>query len=54
MFQELNFFQGGATSLTPLPPSPPPQESAPLGHIFALPAMNGPLPAEWRFRENTR
>ena len=29
---------------------PPPQESA---HIFfALPAMNGPLPAELKFREN--
>ena len=31
-------------SLTPLPTSP--QESAPLAHIFALLAMNGPLPAE--------
>ena len=29
---------------------PPPQESV---HIFfALPAMNGPLPAELKFREN--
>ena len=34
-----------------MPPSP--QESAPLAHIFALPAMNGPLPAELKFTENT-
>ena len=38
-------------SLTPLLPSP--QESVPLAHIFVLPAMNGPLPAELKFRENT-
>ena len=35
-------------SLTPLPPSP--KESAPLPHFFALPAMNGPTPAELKFR----
>ena len=29
------------------------QESAPLGHSFTLPAMNGPLHAELKFRENT-
>ena len=41
-------------SLTPLPPPPPPnQKSAPVGHIFALLAMNGPLPAELKFEENT-
>ena len=34
----------------PLPPLPFPQESAPLMHIFS---MNGPLPAELKFRENT-
>ena len=28
----------------------PPQESAPI--FFALPAMNGPLPAELKFRAN--
>ena len=28
----------------------PPQESALI--FFALPAMNGPLPAELKFREN--
>ena len=39
-------------SLTP-PPPPPPQKSAPVGHIFALLAMNGPLPAELKFQENT-
>ena len=39
-------------SLTPLPPSLH-QESAPLGHSFTLPSMNGPLPAELKFRENT-
>ena len=39
-------------SHTPLPPCP--QESAPLVHVFAaLAAMNGPLPAELKFRENT-
>ena len=36
-------------SLTPLPSSP--KESAPLAHFFALPAMNGPTPAELKFRE---
>ena len=40
-----------AMSLTPLPPSP--KESAPLAHFFALQAMNGPLPAELKFREIT-
>ena len=29
------------------------QESAPLGYSFTLPAMNGPLHAELKFRENT-
>ena len=32
---------------------PPNQESAPLVYIFALPAMNGPFPADLNFRENT-
>ena len=39
-------------SLTPLPPLPPP----PLLEkyiFFALPSINGPLPAELKFRENT-
>ena len=37
-------------STTPLPP----REVPPLAHIFfALLAMNGPLPAELNFRENT-
>ena len=36
--------------LTSLPP--PPQESTPLAHFLALPAMNGPLPAELKFWEN--
>ena len=40
-------------STNPLPPLPPPQESAPLPHIFALLAMNDPLPAKLKFRENT-
>ena len=41
-------------SLTPpLPYSPPPRKVC-LWHIFfALTAMNGPLPAELKFRENT-
>ena len=43
--------KGGAKSPTPLPPCP--QESAPLCIFFALLAMNGPLPAELKFRENT-
>ena len=30
-----------------------PQKSAPLGHIFALPAKNDLLLAELKFRENT-
>ena len=38
-------------SLTPLPP--PPRESSPLAQFWALPAMNGPLPAELKFREIT-
>ena len=38
-------------SLTALPPPP---RKVRLWHIFfALPAMNGPLPAEQKFRENT-
>ena len=37
---------------TPLLPSPH-QESAPLGDTFTLPAMNGPLPAELKFRGDT-
>ena len=33
---------------------PPPPRKVRLWHIFfALPAMNGPLPAEQKFRENT-
>ena len=36
-------------SLTLLTPSP--KESALLSHFFALPAMNGPLPAELKIRE---
>ena len=40
-------------SLTTLHPPPPPHESVPLVHIFALLAMNGPLPAELKIRENT-
>ena len=31
----------------------PHQESAPLGHTFALPAIKGPLPGELKLRENT-
>ena len=38
-------------SLIPLPNSP--QESVPLVHIFSLPVMSGPLPAELKLRENT-
>ena len=38
-------------SLTALPPPP---RKVRLWHIFyALPAMNDPLPAEQKFRENT-
>ena len=38
-------------SFTPLPPSP---RKLRLWRIFfALPARNGPLPAELKFRENT-
>ena len=41
----------------PLPPSPSPSPSPrkvhPWGIFFALPTMNGPLPAEIKFRENT-
>ena len=40
-------------SLTPLPPSPPPGKCISGAYFFALPAMNGPLPAEIKFRENT-
>ena len=29
------------------------QESAPLGHSFTLPAMNSPIYAELKFRENS-
>ena len=33
---------------------PPPPRKVHLWHIlFALPAMNGPFPAELKFRENT-
>ena len=39
-------------SLTPLPPSPR-RVSVFLAHFFALLPMNGPLPAELNFRENT-
>ena len=42
-----------AMFLTPLPLPPYPQESVPLAHIFASLAMNGPLPAGLKFRENT-
>ena len=35
-------------------PLPHPRRKVCLWHIFfALPAMNGPLPAELKFRENT-
>ena len=45
-------------SLTSLPPpSPPPPPISPRkvasGAFFALPAMNGPSPAELKFKENT-
>lgn len=44
-------------SLALLPPSPSPSPSPRKVHLwgifFALPAMNGPLPAEIKFRENT-
>ena len=45
-------------SLTPLPPSttpfPPPQRKVHIwGIYFALPALNGPLPAGLKFKENT-
>ena len=42
-------------SLTPLPPpAPRPQWKVHLWCIFlTLPAMNGPLPAELNFGENT-
>ena len=36
-------------SLTPLPPSPLLEKYI----FFALPSMNGSLPAELKFRENT-
>ena len=38
-------------SLNPLPP--PPRKVHFCGIYFALPAMNGPLPAKLKFRENT-
>ena len=41
--------EGGSMSLTPLPPPPPEEKYI----FFALPSMNGPLPAELKFRENT-
>ena len=50
---------GRVMSLTSLPPpSPPPCLPFPLGKFasgafFALPAMNGPSPAELKFKENT-
>ena len=40
-------------SLTPLPPLPPPPHLLEKYIFFALPSMNGPLPAELKFRENT-
>ena len=33
---------------------PPRQESAPLARVFGLPVKNGPLPAELKFKENTK
>ena len=40
-------------SLTPIPPSlPPPLRKMHLWRIYCLTAMNGPLPAELKFREN--
>ena len=39
-------------SLTP-PPPPPPGKLCLWCIFFAFPAMNGPLPAELKFRENT-
>ena len=38
-------------SLAPLPSLPPPPLEKYI--FFALPSMNGPLPAELKFRENT-
>ena len=38
-------------SLTPLSPLPPRLLEKYI--FFALPSMNGPLPAELKFRENT-
>ena len=38
--------------LSPLPP-PPPQESVVYGAFLALLAMNGSLPTELKFKENT-
>ena len=32
----------------------PCQESAPLARVFGLPVKNGPLPAELKFKENTK
>ena len=41
-------------SLTLIPPSlpPPPLRKMHLWRIYCLTAMNGPLPAELKFREN--
>ena len=56
-FKELSSSQGGAMSLTPLPPPPHPPFPARKVHLwhifFAVPAMNGCLPAELKFRVNT-
>ena len=43
--------KGGAMSHTPLPPAP--RKVHLWCTFFALSAMNGPLPAELKFRENT-
>ena len=46
--------EGGTMSLTPLPPPPTHPRKLHLWCIFfALLAMNGPLPAELKFWENT-
>lgn len=39
--------------MSPTPLLPSPQGSAPLALFFALLVMNGPLPPELNFRENT-
>ena len=43
--------KGRAMFLTPLSPLPPGKCTS--GTYSALPAMNGPFPAELKFRENT-